>query len=315
MTTDNLSWKDLLRFIRWPNLVLIILFLLIFDHVVVGFAVRMTGLETRLDDLTRVLLVLDVLIVTVFGYAVNDLRDRTTDSVNRPDRLLVKRPDLESKIRGMVIFLAGMGFVLSLLLAYLLDRLAWIWIYPLVLFLLDQYAKRGKHWGFAGNALVSFLIAALPSLWIIADSDVFVTLIDQYPQQGADLLELMLGFGGLMFLTNLVREMVKDVEDLQGDQQIRSKTLPAVIGVSGTKGFVVVGLILTTLVQFGLVWVLPRSLVLSGFSMLVFLVLLILMRWVQMPSFDMKARRVSNGLKLLMLIGLMELFFLPSTLG
>jgi hypothetical protein len=49
--------------------------------------------------------------------------------------------------------------------------------------------------------------------------------------------------------------------------------------------------------------------------MLVFLVLLILMRWVQMPSFDMKARRVSNGLKLLMLIGLMELFFLPSTLG
>jgi len=125
----------------------------------------------------------------------------------------------------------------------------------------------------------------------------------------------MLGFGGLMFLTNLVREMVKDVEDLQGDQQIRSKTLPAVIGVSGTKGFVVVGLILTTLVQFGLVWVLPRSLVLSGFSMLVFLVLLILMRWVQMPSFDMKARRVSNGLKLLMLIGLMELFFLPSTLG
>ncbi len=314
MSVERPYLIDLLRFLRWPNLLLITLFLLLFDQVVLGVLRNALDVGAALDGFTRVLLILDVLIVTVVGYWMNDLSDVDADSINRPTRFLVLRPNAVGQVRAWTLVLSVMGLSLTILLAYLLNRLEWVWLYPSALFGLYLYARRGKGWGIWGNAFVSFMIAVLPLLWVIAESEMINTLHAADPHLFKDALQMFAGYAGLMFLSNMARELAKDVQDLAGDRAMSGKTLPLKKGLGVANMVMIIYVLMIACAQTALVAMLPRSLVLSVFSVIIFAMLLVIVRWMQRMGIEKAAVRVSNGLKWLMLIGLLQLFFLPPTL-
>lgn len=305
------SWKDVLGFVRWQNLLIIIFLLLIFDHGLVERLASLSDTPTTFKGVLDVLMILDVLIVAVIGYAINDLADVEADKLNRPNRLLVRIPELRSRIRGSMLLLGIVGLAVTVLLGYLADRLMWVWLYPLVLGLLLAYGRRGKRWGIFGNIMVSLLIAVLPGLYIVAEWEVFLGLI-HHQALITTTTWLLIGYFGLMFFSNLAREVIKDAEDIEGDRSIDAKTLPILIGNTATRILFLVLLLCIGAMQAILAIKLPDGSVLSSFSLVVFVVLLVIFQRTRKWDERLKDRSLSLALKLLMLIGLLQLMVLPA---
>jgi len=157
--------------------------------------------------------------VTVFlvcgaGNVVNDYYDRNIDAVNAPERPI---PSGRLSPQGalayaILIFLAGVG------LAATINPLA-LAIAALAAGLLFAYAHSGKRMGIWGNLIVSLLVGLT-----LVYGGVAVAAQDMAALRRVGLL------GICALLANLGRELVKDIEDLEGDLTEDARSVPAVYG-------------------------------------------------------------------------------------
>ena len=151
------------------------------------------------------------------GYIVNDYHDVKIDSVNKPGRVVVGR--LVTRRKALLSYFLLSGFALAA--AVLAGKKAALLI-SLCCFLLWMYSARMKCMPLAGNFLVAGLVAVslyLPVLFL--------------PAAGAEVLLLP----AFAFILNLVREMVKDMEDLRGDRQLGCQTFPVKFGIPAGRRF------------------------------------------------------------------------------
>lgn len=193
----------------------------------VGFAQFMTayflvgsdnaGLPV-LQDYKLYLIIISTLIITAAGYMINDYYDVKIDYVNRPNEVVVGKG-----IKRRVIILLhtilnftaiGLGYLVSPKIAF---------INFVVAFLLWGYSNQLKREPFIGNVTVAFLTGL--SIYIIA-----------IHYQKAELL--VLTFAIFAFFLNLIREIIKDIEDRQGDRKHGCRTLPIVLGFRKTKAVI-----------------------------------------------------------------------------
>jgi geranylgeranylglycerol-phosphate geranylgeranyltransferase len=138
------------------------------------------------------------------GNIANDLADIEEDRINRPDRPLV-RGDLSRPFAvGMALVLA----LLALVFALAIDFAAFTFVLSCQLSLLF-YALQGKQFPLLANLLVSALIALSVLFGALVHASIF----------------LALEAAMLAFIVNTLREIVKDIEDLEGDLQARRSTL------------------------------------------------------------------------------------------
>lgn len=207
-----ISVKDLFRISRPINLLMVAFAQLMTAYFLVktsqsGFPV--------LHDFRLYLIVLSTVMITAAGYMINDYYDVKIDYVNRPNQVIVGKG-----IKRRIIILLhtilnftaiGLGYLVSPKIA-LINFLA--------AFLLWIYSNKLKREPFIGNLTVAFLTAL--SIYLIAI---------QY--QKAELL--ILTYAIFAFFLNLIREIIKDIEDRQGDRKHGCRTLPIVIGFRRTK--------------------------------------------------------------------------------
>jgi 4-hydroxybenzoate polyprenyltransferase len=173
-----------------------------------------TGLPV-LQDFRLYLMVLSTVMITAAGYMINDYYDVKIDYVNRPQEVVVGK----GIKRRMVIFLhtvlnftaIGLGLIIS-------PRIALVNF--LAAFLLWLYSNRLKREPFIGNLTVAFLTA-------------FAIYLVGYYYQKSELL--VLTYAIFAFFLNLIREIIKDIEDRPGDRKHGCRTLPIVIGFRKTK--------------------------------------------------------------------------------
>ncbi|MGW8122494.1 geranylgeranylglycerol-phosphate geranylgeranyltransferase [Roseivirga echinicomitans] len=174
------------------------------------------GLNLQLiTDFKFFLLVLSTIIITSAGYLINDYYDVKIDYVNRPDRVIVGR---SLKRRWIIMghtalnFLGiGIGFYISPAIGV---------INFIAAFLLWLYSNQLKRLPFIGN----FTIAVLTGTTLF--------LVGQYFHEREYLVLCYAIFAG--FIT-LIREIIKDMEDLKGDEKFGCRTLPIVYGIAKTK--------------------------------------------------------------------------------
>jgi len=158
------------------------------------------------------LLVGAVFCITGAGNAINDYCDREIDAINRPERPI---PSGTVSIRGafvysVVLFLAG-------LVCAALVNLFCFGLACLNALLLVAYAARLKGVPLAGNLVVSYLAG---SIFLFGGA-----------AAGLDGLIVNLPLAGIVFLPMAAREILKDVEDIEGDREGGARTLPMVTGV------------------------------------------------------------------------------------
>ncbi len=162
------------------------------------------GADALLEPVSYLAL-LATLLSLAAGNVANDMADLREDRINRPHRPLVRGDVSFSQARKLAIALA----LLALALAQLIHFTAFLFVLCCQLSLL-WYALQGKQSALLGNILVSILVAL---------SVLFAAMV-----HGAGSLALEPAI--LAFAVNLMRELVKDMQDLEGDIKAGRRTLP-----------------------------------------------------------------------------------------
>ncbi len=208
----TLSFRGLFRISRPINLLLVAFAQVMAAHFLIGTTA--SGLPV-LHDYRLYLLVLSTVIITAAGYMINDYYDVKIDYVNRPHEVVVGK----GIKRRMVIFLHSIFNFAAIGLGWLVaPRVAAMDF--LACFLLWIYSNRLKRGPFVGNLTVAFLTGL--SVYLVA-----------FYYQKSELL--VLTYAMFAFFLNLIREIIKDIEDRPGDRKHGCRTLPIVIGFRRTK--------------------------------------------------------------------------------
>lgn len=225
----------LLKLIRYQNLLMVAFLQLIFRY---GFF-KIQNIPLALEDWKYVLLVFSTVLLAAGGYVINNIFDQQTDAINKPNMVVVGKSISETQAYnlyiGLTVTVVAIGFYLSNVIA----KPGFASIFIMVAATLYLYAKSLKQMVLIGNIVVALLLSL--SVIIIGIFDLYpITGIENQQQMGL-LFSILLDYAIFAFMINLLREIVKDIEDTDGDYNQGMNTLPIAIGKSRT-GKIVFGL-------------------------------------------------------------------------
>ncbi|TGE17021.1 geranylgeranylglycerol-phosphate geranylgeranyltransferase [Hymenobacter elongatus] len=206
------GWQALLRLIRFPNLLIMALCLVLVQICLLhpGQAGAAAVLSGRF-----LLLAVAALSIAAAGYIINDYYDVKIDVINRPDRLVVGRVVNRRHAMLAHLVLSGIGVVVAGALSPVLGV-----VNLGSALLLWGYSARFKRLALVGNVSIGMLTSAL------------VLLPELQLRTGKSIVWI---YALAAFLLMVIREILKDVEDMRGDAQHDCHTLPIVWGVARTK--------------------------------------------------------------------------------
>ena len=260
--------KEFFKLIRWYNLVIVILTMVLVRYAVIQPLLMKTAIVLNNDTIHPVplalrmplpdfvLLVLATVLITAGGYVINDYFDIRTDLINRGKVIVgTKVPRRMAMTWHLLLNFAGViiGFYISWKTGLTLLGL----IFLLVAGLLYFYSASYKSQFLVGNLIVAFLTAMVPMLVILYDWPAiysFYRLNSTIIPQISFLFYWVGGFALFAFLATLIREIIKDIEDFEGDISYGRNTVPVVLGIKSAKIISVI-LIAVTIVLLYLAWI------------------------------------------------------------
>ena len=146
---------------------------------------------------------------------LNDLIDIKADQINKPNRILAKHPVNGHIVVSIIVFLFIAGSVCAACLPEKAMQIALFFALPGIV-LYELIAKRIP---LVGNIVISLLVGM-----------VFVFVAHSLNSHVYDAFKIMF----LAFFINLIREIVKDIQDMRGDQASGLNTLPIAAGITRT---------------------------------------------------------------------------------
>ncbi len=211
--------------IRWPNLLIIAL-----SQFTVWQCLSLSASQSPILGSEWFLLCGGTLSIAAAGYLHNDIADSEIDLINKADKQWIGRYISEQTAWYFYVFFN----TLALFAAFSIGSfsLGVVFIGSAIgLWLYSAWLKKTALWGNIVVALLSALSFALIGIreWELLSasiSDVRLNFLAYY-----------LGFA---FICSLIRELVKDIEDLKGDAALGAKTLPIVVGVLATRRLLLV---------------------------------------------------------------------------
>lgn len=224
---------DFFKLIRWKNLLLIAL---------------MQFLITRfiLDNfnIINLFLLVTTLLITASGYIINDYFDITSDSINKPSKQLVGKSISKKQTIQYYIVSLFLGLSSGFYLSYIAGKPLYVIYFILISLLLYLYSKYLKGTPLVGNITVSVLLSF--SVYIIVLFNNSIDLIAEKTYH----VSIILTYTVFAFLLNLIREIIKDIEDIKGDMLQNIKTLPITFGINKAKNIIVIICNITLLFSF-----------------------------------------------------------------
>ena len=231
-----------LRLIRWPNLIFIALTQNLFYFSVFNSFLIQPGYGHK--HFLFYLLVLASVVIAAAGYIINDYFDLQIDAVNKPQKVIVDRL---VKRRWAIVWhflLSALGILLSFYISFKIDN--WI-IFIANIFcvaLLWFYSTTFKKKLLSGNIIIAALTAwVIVVVYFFSGADIIVWQSGTTPFDVRKLFKFCILYAGFAFIFSLIREVVKDLEDMNGDAKYDCKTMPITWGVPVTKVFTAVWLI------------------------------------------------------------------------
>ena len=164
----------------------------------------------------RLFLIVFVSTLTIAsGYIINSFYDSAKDLINRPKKSMLDRL-ISQKTKLQVYFFLNF---LAATLAYIVSWRASLF-FSVYIFLIWFYSHKLKKYPIVGN-LTASLLAVLPFFGILLYFKNF------YPE--------IFAHASFLFLLILIREMIKDLENIKGDIANDYQTIPVMFGESTAK--------------------------------------------------------------------------------
>ena len=299
--------KALLRLVRFPNLLIVALTQYLIYYKLLLPAFGQYSLQPALDDEHFSLLVAVTLLISAGGYVINDIVDFRIDLINRPDKVVINRQVRVQSAYWLYFCFNLLGFLISLYLSFHIECIPLANLFPLAVILLFVYSTYLKSRAVLGNLLIALFCAGVAGIVWFAEREPFQQLMEEAPSIAGRLGGIISWYMAFAFMSTMFREVVKDMEDVQGDVGANCSTIPVRWGMNVAKGVAAAfGLGLAVF----LIYLPLGSPELFTRTSLVFLVLGILLPlflaliWVFRAREKEQFHRLSQLAKLIMLTGL-----------
>lgn len=297
-----------LKLIRLPNLLFILLTQLLFQYCIYAILYRDSIPANDLQQF--IFLVLASLSIAAAGYIINDYFDINIDEVNKPERMVVDKVIHRRWAIAWHFILNSLGLLFTIL-AVPLNKWYLVPANMLCMTLLWFYSTSFKRKLLIGNIVIS-LLTAWTILVIFFSKLSFADAFGAGDEAHHKFFRLAFLYAGFAFISSLVREAIKDMEDMPGDTRYGCRTMPIVWGVNATKVYVAVWLIvlvaLLVLVQVYVLqfrWWLP----VAYSAVLIILPLLYIFFKLFRATTPHDFRVLSNWTKFVMLTGILSMLF------
>lgn len=230
------------RLLRWPNLVFIGVTQILFHYCIVLPATngQSTYFPLQLQQTYFWTLCLASILIAGAGYIINDYFDINIDEVNKPKKMIV---DKIISRRAAILWhwlLSGIGLLLSIFISYKLHNPLILLGNALCVVLLWVYSTKYKRQLLIGNVLISLMTAWVIVVLLVAELPGWLTgQINEAIEKAsaARLSRIGMLYASFAFVLSLIREVVKDMEDMEGDRKENCRTLPIVYGTNAAKVF------------------------------------------------------------------------------
>ena len=227
--------NNIFKIIRWKNLAIISLSQIFIKFFFIDFFIQ----KDQLLNENFVILLIVTILIAASGYIVNDIYDYNLDQINKPEKVVLGK-FLKSRDAIIIYMMFNcLAIVLSIFLCMKIEQEIYILVFLLIIYCLWLYSKKLKKYKTIGNILIAFFISLsilnVPLFSyknILSDDRFFVFLIISI-------------FSVLAFLINVKREIIKDIEDIEGDKIHKVKSLPIIFGTKKSKLVaIIIGIIL-----------------------------------------------------------------------
>lgn len=299
-----------LKLIRYKNLLMVLLTMVLTKYAIINSF-------TTLFDFQFTLLIVSILCISASGYIINDIFDVKADVINKPAKVFIGKSISKKNAQFVYLILIILGFLFGVYASYLKGDFSYSIFFIGTIILLFWYSKTLKKIAFIGNIVVSFLTTL--TLLIV-----FVFELESV-NSAATIFEAIVNFFRLIptaiallcyiifaFSITLIREIIKDIEDIKGDYSLKMKTLPILIGINRTKN---VALVISAFVFLFLVFILKVELIhfpLLFWYAILFIILPFTWFFYKLNSAKtiMNFSELSTLIKLIMCFGILSMLFI-----
>lgn len=295
--------RSILNLIRYKNLLMIALVQLLVKYALL----EPLGALTSLNTLGISMLILATICIAAAGNIINDIHDVETDLVNKPQKVIVGKSISEKNAFTLFIVLNVLGVGLGYYLSHTIGKNAFFSLFVLISALLYIYATYLKRTLLVGNVVISVLVGL--SVLIVGVFELMPCITPSNQQFQFVYFKIIVNYSVFAFTINLIREIAKDIEDIDGDYNAKMHTLPIVVGRERASNILfVLSLIPILGVGYYIVCKIYQNQVMVVYFLTAVLGPLI---YITIKIFNATTKKhfhlISNMLKLVMLLGMLSL--------
>jgi len=322
---------DFLRLIRFPNLVIILLTQYAVRFGIIYPFLRQAGLDFFLSEKLFAFLALSTVSIAAAGYIINDYFDVKLDYVNKPNQTLIGKNISRRQAMFLHIITNAFGLLLAIYIAFKIGHPLLVLFQLISAILLWFYSVSLKKQVLVGNLSIAALTALVPftaGYYEVAVMFDEVREVGSYASESLAarslgsllfsiqyLIYWIFGYSIFAFLLSMIREIIKDCEDIKGDEAFNCKTLPIVFGIPSAKK-VAIGIAILTFAFILLVeWI---QFISKDWPSLLYFILLVSLPllWVVWKISKASEKKhffiISQAIKIIMLFGILYIIVIYS---
>ena len=238
-----------IKLIRLPNLAIIALVMYAMRYGVIYPFLKLNGFEIQFSEILFLGLVFSTILIAAGGYAINDYEDRKIDAKNNPDKVTEENQVCAKKMMTAYNYLTIGGITIGGIVSYFSGHFMFSTIFVLVAGLLWFYSSTYKMMPFLGNLIIAILAGIVPVLVALFEipqiTEKYISILKEMRIDFMPLFYFVLAFGIFSFLATIIREIIKDIEDLEGDKTYKKNTIPVAFGITIAKIIAIFFIIIT----------------------------------------------------------------------
>ncbi|HEU4554260.1 MAG TPA: geranylgeranylglycerol-phosphate geranylgeranyltransferase [Chitinophaga sp.] len=300
------------KLIRYPNLIYIGLTQFLLQYCVVAPVLAGSGEQPSLSWLCFVLLCISTILVAAGGYIINDYFDINIDIVNKPEKMVLDKIISRRWAMAWHTIFNMAGVSIGFIVAWKIGQIYLGFTQVLCSLLLWFYSTSFKRQVLIGNVVISLLTALSVVVVGFYEKQIYESLEAIMSPAGRKLIQIIGVYALFAFIISMIREIVKDLEDMIGDSKDGCRTIPIVWGVLPAKRFCFA---LLLLLQVLLLLVDIRVGILGWYFAVAYLLVLVqapaVYIWVLLKKAHLPEHyhKVSSLIKWVMLTGILSMIF------
>lgn len=225
-----------LKLIRFQNLLMLAFMQVLFRYTYLEVATATTATPTgnflSLSNFQFALLVLSTVCIAAAGYVINNIMDQDNDEITKPKDRIVGKSISESTAYNIYVALNIIGVGIGFYLSNAIEKKGLFTLFIFVAALLYIYSTYLKRIIGISNIIVASVLSL--SILILGVFDLFPATYEGNKAQMRQAFAILFDYAVFAFIINLIREIVKDIQDTDGDYASGIKTIPIVLGKTRT---------------------------------------------------------------------------------